>query len=54
MGDNYQNAVKETVQEGIELLGYTLIAYGTWMFVRQGDGLFKRYSENKENKHPFP
>ncbi len=43
MGDNYQYAVKETAQEGIELLGYTLVAYGTWLFVRQGDGLFKRH-----------
>ena len=37
MGDNYDWMYKATVQEGLELLGYMLIAYGSVLFHFQKD-----------------
>jgi hypothetical protein len=35
MGDDYQWAYKTIIQEALELSGYVLIAYGSWLAYRE-------------------
>lgn len=37
MGDAYDGAFKATLQEGLELFGYILIGYGSFLFYRQSN-----------------
>lgn len=44
MGEAYDYAFKSTLQEGLELFGYMLIAYGSFLFYRQS-----KCTENDEH-----
>jgi hypothetical protein len=47
MGDNYDSMYKSIIQEGLELLGYVLISYGTVLFLFQKEVAHSGYTPNK-------